>query len=161
MHPLSKSFHSTTSTQRNPSQALCCSPCPCLECRWEWRPSVSSIFISSSSLPPFPPLLLTHKKQFLHSSFWKHAPSLSYLMFPSHTVVIKVKRAGSIRQRTDSPVACHASNCEFITDGADQYGTLDSTHSRMIWSLSYWNFFYGGGLDTSTHVWRWRDLTHI
>ncbi|MED6243523.1 hypothetical protein ATANTOWER_021756 [Ataeniobius toweri] len=37
------------------------------------------------------------------------------------------KRTGSITQRTDSAASCHESNCEFITDGADQYSTLDST----------------------------------
>ncbi len=84
-------------------------------------------------------------------------------MFHPHTVAVKAKRAGSIKQRTDSPAACHGSNCGFITDRADQYGTLDSTQRRMIWSLSYRNFFYRGGLDTSIRVWGWRDLalSHI
>lgn len=61
------------------------------------------------------------------------------------------ERAGSIKQRTDSPMACCGSNCGFITDGANQYGTLNSSLRRVIWSLSYWNFLYrwregGGGI---------------
>lgn len=81
-------------------------------------------------------------------------------MFHPHAIAMKAKRAGSIKERTDSLAACHCSNCEFITDRTDQYSTtLDSTQDRMIWSLSYRNFFYRGGLDTSICVWGWRDLT--
>ena len=117
-------------------------------------------------LSVFAAVTRTNLPQLSHTNTHTHMHlqlSACCLMFHPHTVAVEAKRAGSIKQRTDSPAACQASNCGFITDRADQYDTLDSARRRMIWSLSYWNFFYRGGLDTSIRVWGWRDLapSHI
>lgn len=84
---------------------------------------------SSSCLPQ-----LSHTRTHTLMYIRTHAcsPPPSCLMFHPHTVAVKAKRASSIKQRTDSPAACHGSNCGFITDRANQYGTLDSAPRRMI-----------------------------
>lgn len=75
----------------------------------------------------------THAQTHTYTDTHMHLQlSACCLMFHPHTVAVEAKRAGSIKQRTDSPAAYHASNCGFITDRADQYGTLDSAQRRMI-----------------------------